>query len=77
MLRSWSITISSKKTFILVVDVTQSDNVMVVDEFYHWWCLRLPLKSLCACLIPVRLMGRLGLPIFGRSFCWRGNKHLL
>ena len=30
MLRSWSITIWSKKTFILVVDVTKSDNVMVV-----------------------------------------------
>ena len=34
MLRSWSITIWSKKTFILVVDVTQLDNVMVVDAFF-------------------------------------------
>ena len=34
MLRSCSITTWSKKTFILVVDVTQSDNVMVVDEFF-------------------------------------------
>ena len=33
MLRSWSITIWLQKTFVLVVDVTESDNVMVVDEF--------------------------------------------
>ena len=33
-LRSWSITIRSKQTFVVVVDVTQSDNLMVVDEYF-------------------------------------------
>ena len=32
----------SKKTFILVVDVTQSDNVMVVDEFFIGGALGFP-----------------------------------
>ena len=41
MRRSWSITIWYK-TFILVVDVTQSDNVMVVDEFFIGGALGFP-----------------------------------